>query len=172
MDDIDTSHWLPRGSSVVNAYRAQKGDLDLVISDGRISSATPIDQSLLGWLIDRGILGEDDRTSAMVFQDMQACFRRPVSHKGYSVYALEFIGGGTPSDMETLYLRICRIIAGKNESYITHAINQKAVALAKHSAWANRGHYQQAFESLKNAIDKVCTDYREQQKNNNNACAR
>lgn len=165
-DGIDSSHWLPRGSSVINAYRANKGDLDITISDNRISHATPKDHSLLGWLIERNILEDTHRTYAMIFVDMQLCFRRPVGYKANSIYAFEFFGGNNPKDLDTLYLRVCRQIMGTTEYYINHALQTRLTDKNKLTAWANRGHYQHAFDKLAATIECVLKDYRDAQEKN------
>lgn len=161
MDQIDTSHWLPRGSSVINAYRANKGDLDITVSENRISHAAIKDNSLLGWLVERGVLDELHRSYAMVFMDMKQCFRRPVGYKANSIYALEFFGGSSPSDLDTLYLRVCRLIMGTPEHYINLAIQAPRTDKATQSAWNNRGKYQHAFEKLAEAIESVSKAYRD-----------
>ncbi|WP_020476254.1 hypothetical protein [Zavarzinella formosa] len=157
IDGIDSSHWLPRGSSVINACRANKGDLEITVSDGRISNATIKDGSLLGWMVERGILDELHRSYAMILMDMRITFRRQTGYKSNSIYALEFFGGSNSRILETLYLRVCRMIAGPTEQTVIHAMSRNAPE-TRHdmmAVWDSRHTYLAAFDRLVGALDEV-----------------
>ncbi|WP_020474547.1 hypothetical protein [Zavarzinella formosa] len=157
VDGIDSSQWLPRNSSVINAQRANKGDLDITVSDGRISNATIKDGSLLGWMVERGILDELHRSYAMILMDMRITFRRQTGYKSNSIYALEFFSGSNSRILETLYLRVCRRIAGPTEQTVIHAMSRNAPE-TRHdmtAVWDSRHTYLAAFDRLVGALDEV-----------------
>ncbi|WP_020469708.1 hypothetical protein [Zavarzinella formosa] len=157
VDGIDSSQWLPRNSSVINACRANKGDLDITVSDGRISNATIKDGSLLGWMVERGILDELHRSYAMILMDMRITFRRQTAYKSNSIYALEFFSGSNSRILETLYLRVCRLIAGLTEQTVIHAMSRNAPE-TRHdmmAVWDSRHTYLAAFDRLIGALDEV-----------------
>jgi hypothetical protein len=164
--DIVTQEWLDRhGTTVVwekigETYHRRvlnMGTADITIdpTTGRINSAKEADQSLLAWMVTRGILDETHSYYAMVFQDLRRYFRRCVDYRANTIYALEFFGGSNSGILETLYVRVCRIITPRQEQLIHRATEVKSTSLSRKMAWEDRGHYHSAFDALISAIDTV-----------------
>lgn len=123
IDGIDSSQWLPRDASVVNPHREAKGDLNGKVEGHgktrRIVAAQVIDRSLLSELIRRGTLDEHHGYYASVFLDMRRYFRRLGGISGNPLYAKEFLSVSNSGVLESLYLRVCRLIGRDHERTIT-----------------------------------------------------
>ncbi len=161
IDGIDSSQWLPRNSSVVKPERIAKGDMEVTLRDGRIAAAQVIDHSLLGELITRAVLDEHHRYYASVFLDMRRYFRRAVGYRGNPIYAREFFSVSNSGILETLYLRVCRLIGRDHERVIMTCL-ETAVFGAEDSREEMDcvlavvgGSCRLAFDALVRAIDEA-----------------
>lgn len=168
IDGIDSSSWLPRDASVVKPERIAKGDMEVTIRDGRIAAAQVIDRSLLGELITRGVLDEHHHYYAAVFLDMRRYFRRAVGYSGNPIYAKEFLSVSNSGILETLYLRVCRLIGRDHERTVMICLETAVFPDADGLAEMNRvlvliaPQARLAFDALVRSIDQARKEVEEE----------
>jgi hypothetical protein len=170
IDGSDSTQWLERNSSVVNAFRMAKGDMDgdvkTVGSETIITHASVRDVSVLASLIDRGFLEEHHRSYAYTLLMLKDSFSGRLTYKLNGVF-MEGVFGDPLSNTRAarMYDDITRDINLKRIRIIEAACNEPAATDAACKTIAGINAYRQCFEMLVRAVDDARRKLRAEHEN-------
>lgn len=139
----DPRYWLPHGTPIIEEDpRLARRNLVRIGSQLRAPDGTPLDLMLA-----HGILDEGHHRTGRLFQQMRHC----------ALSRLEARTGGRPPGDESPmdgfdYFRVRRLIAARALPLVDQACFHHLTERVVITLYGRRGHYQEAFERLQDAI--------------------
>lgn len=160
-ETLDVTQFLPRDISIINRYRADKGDLEgRVEGEGkqqRITAAWSPDVTIMGWMLTRGFLDPHHEVYAMAFMEMRHAWLSKIGYKSNSIFmALRDVMGSIENhSVSEMYDNVRREMGGDVEKILIQAITLPANS---NEAMCNAmcGElYHKKFGQLVDAIDGI-----------------